>query len=264
MTAPDWVPLMRRSAAIVTDSGGMTCHAAIVSRELGIPCVVGAADATTKLRDGELVTVDATHGTVYEGEVAMVGEDDGSGRRPPAGRRGPVTATQLLVNLSEPSQIERAARLNVDGVGLLRAELMVIEALEGRHPRLLLEQGKGDEFVERMAERSDEVRRGLLAAADHLPDDRLPHQRVQRARGRRPLRARGGEPDDRLPGRAALHARARPLRAGAGGDPPGLGRGAHELPRDAPFVRTPRELDRLPGHDARGRPAGPARASSSG
>jgi pyruvate, water dikinase len=152
MTAPDWVPLMRRSAAIITDSGGMTCHASIVSRELGIPCVVGAADATTKLRDGELVTVDATHGTVYEGEVAMVGEDDGSEAAAPTVGSGaaPVTATQLLVNLSEPSQIGRAAKLNVDGVGLLRAELMVIEALEGRHPRLLLEQGKGDEFVERM------------------------------------------------------------------------------------------------------------------
>ena len=59
MTAPDWVPLMRRAAAIVTDSGGMTCHAAIVSRELGIPCVVGTGDATTRLRDGEDVTVDA-------------------------------------------------------------------------------------------------------------------------------------------------------------------------------------------------------------
>ena len=62
MTAPDWVPLMRRAAAIVTDSGGMTCHAAIVSRELGIPCVVGTAEATQVLRDGEVVTVDATPG----------------------------------------------------------------------------------------------------------------------------------------------------------------------------------------------------------
>ncbi len=150
MTAPDWVPLMRRSAAIITDSGGMTCHASIVSRELGIPCVVGAADATTKLRDGELVTVDATHGAVYEGEVALVGETDGSDGAALMGGGAPVTATQLLVNLSEPSQIERAAKLNVDGVGLLRAELMVIEALEGRHPRLLIEQGKGEEFVERM------------------------------------------------------------------------------------------------------------------
>ncbi|HSD25266.1 MAG TPA: phosphoenolpyruvate synthase [Solirubrobacterales bacterium] len=154
MTAPDWVPLMRRSAAIVTDSGGMTCHAAIVSRELGIPCVVGAADATSKLRDGELVTVDATHGTVYEGEVTVSadqenGSGDGSG---PVGGWAPVTATQLLVNLSEPSQIERAASLPVEGCGLLRAELMVIEALEGRHPRLLIEQGKGEEFVDRMGE----------------------------------------------------------------------------------------------------------------
>ncbi len=70
MTAPDWVPLMRRAAAIVTDSGGMTCHAAIVSRELGIPCVVGTADATRTLRDGELVTVDATRGVVLEGAPA--------------------------------------------------------------------------------------------------------------------------------------------------------------------------------------------------
>ena len=153
MTAPDWVPLMRRSAAIITDSGGMTCHAAIVSRELGIPCVVGAADATSKLRDGELVTVDATHGTVYEGEIAVSGQETGSGDGPaPVGGGAPVTATQLLVNLSEPSQIERAASLPVEGCGLLRAELMVIEALEGRHPRLLIEQGKSDEFVDRMGE----------------------------------------------------------------------------------------------------------------
>ena len=69
MTAPDWVPLMRRSAAIITDSGGMTCHAAIVSRELGIPCVVGTAEATTKLRDGELVTVEAGQGVVREGAI---------------------------------------------------------------------------------------------------------------------------------------------------------------------------------------------------
>jgi pyruvate,water dikinase len=151
MTAPDWVPLMRRSAAIITDSGGMTCHAAIVSRELGIPCVVGAADATSKLRDGELVTVDATHGTVYEGEIAVAEQETGSGDGPaPLGGGAPVTATQLLVNLSEPSQIERAASLPVEGCGLLRAELMVIEALEGRHPRLLIEQGKGDELVDRL------------------------------------------------------------------------------------------------------------------
>ena len=71
MTAPDWVPLMRRAAAIVTDSGGMTCHAAIVSRELGIPCLVGTGGATKILRDGELVTVDATRGAVLEGAAVQ-------------------------------------------------------------------------------------------------------------------------------------------------------------------------------------------------
>jgi pyruvate,water dikinase len=153
MTAPDWVPLMRRAAAIVTDSGGMTCHAAIVSRELGIPCVVGTQAATRTLEDGQLVTVDATRGLVLQGAAAAAAE--GAPPAPPterAGRGTGATGTSLLLNLSEPSQVERAARLDVDGVGLLRAELMVIEALDGAHPRLLLEEGRGDEFVERMAD----------------------------------------------------------------------------------------------------------------
>ncbi len=151
MTAPDWVPLMRKAAAIVTDSGGMTCHAAIVSRELGLPCIVGTGDATEKLRDGELVTVDATHGTVVSGApephaAAVLAAPSAA----PAAVASATTATKLLVNLSEPSQVERAAALDVDGVGLLRAELMVIEALEGTHPRLLIEQGRGEDFVSRM------------------------------------------------------------------------------------------------------------------
>jgi pyruvate,water dikinase len=154
MTAPDWVQLMRRAAAIVTDSGGMTCHAAIVSRELGIPCVVGTQQATEALRDGELVTVDATRGLVLEGSrpapppqpTQAVGATVGQ----PAASA--ATATSLLLNLSEPSQVPRTAALDVDGVGLLRAELMLIEALEGRHPQLLLEEGRGDELVERMAQ----------------------------------------------------------------------------------------------------------------
>ena len=151
MTAPDWVPLMRRSAAIVTDSGGMTCHAAIVSRELGIPCVVGTAEATTKLRDGELITVDATQGVVREGAVVVPREPAAAAARPAAAAAA-ATATKLLVNLSEPSQVERAAALDVEGVGLLRAELMVLEALEGKHPRLLMEEGRSGEVVERMSE----------------------------------------------------------------------------------------------------------------
>ena len=148
MTAPDWVPLMRKAAAIVTDSGGMTCHAAIVSRELGIPCVVGTGDATDKLRDGELVTVDATRGTVMEG--AALSQVAPAAAPAVAGAGHVVTGTRLLINLSEPSQVERAAALDADGVGLLRAELMLVEALDGTHPRQLLRESRGDEFVQRM------------------------------------------------------------------------------------------------------------------
>jgi pyruvate, water dikinase len=152
MTAPDWVPLMRRAAAIATDSGGMTCHAAIVSRELGIPCVVGTQQATKKLRDGEIVTVDASRGIVLEGARRIPASEAARTAVPATTAAPAATATNLLLNLSEPSQVAHAAALDVDGVGLLRAELMVIEALEGKHPRLLLEEGRGGEFVERMAE----------------------------------------------------------------------------------------------------------------
>ena len=149
MTAPDWVPLMRKAGAIVTDSGGMTCHAAIVSRELGIPCLVGTGEATSRLRDGEVVTVDATHNVVREGAAPAA---PAAAPAAAVAQAAPVTATKLLVNLSEPSQVERAAALDTEGVGLLRAELMVIEALGGAHPRLLIEQDRGHEFVDRMAE----------------------------------------------------------------------------------------------------------------
>ena len=162
MTSPDWLPLLRRAGAIVTDSGGMTCHAAIVSRELGIPCVVGTGEATSKLRDGEIVTVDATRGVVLEGAGLAAGGGEPapsvSGERSVSASAGAssatasVTATQILVNLSEPSQVARVKDLQVDGVGLLRAEMMVLEALAGDHPRTLLEEGRGEEFVARMAE----------------------------------------------------------------------------------------------------------------
>lgn len=150
MTAPDWVPLMRKAVAIVTDSGGMTCHAAIVSRELGIPCVVGTAEATKVLRDGEVVTVDAGEGVVTAGALTRKRQKPAAASAAPAA--APVTGTKVLVNLSEPSQLERAAALDVDGVGLLRAELMVLEALAGVHPRQLIVEGREQRFVDRMAE----------------------------------------------------------------------------------------------------------------
>ena len=116
MTSPDWLPLLRRAAGVVTDSGGMTCHAAIVSRELGIPCVVGTGEATSKLRDGEIVTVDATRGLVLEGACALEPHGCPPVASRPRGsawvhpRLAAVTATQILVNLSEPSQVQRVKR----------------------------------------------------------------------------------------------------------------------------------------------------------
>jgi len=152
-TAPDWVPIMRRAAAIITDAGGMTSHAAIVSRELGLPCIVGARDATRTLRDGMTVTVDAREGVVTAG-ARRAAERQTAAPAPavPAIATAPVTATRLEVNLGEPERAEEVARMPVDGVGLLRAEFMILSALENRHPRRLIEEGRGEEFVERMVD----------------------------------------------------------------------------------------------------------------
>jgi pyruvate,water dikinase len=130
----------------------MTCHAAIVARELGVPCVVGARTATTVLRDGEIVTVDGAAGTVVEGApstpdvVAAVGAP---GPLAPPAR--PAMATKIYVNLAFAEHADEVAALPVDGVGLLRAEFMVTDALGGVHPRLLLERGEEKTFVENMA-----------------------------------------------------------------------------------------------------------------
>ena len=156
MTAPDWVPIMRRAAAIVTDAGGMTSHAAIVSRELGIPCVVGTKSATTTLKDGMVITVDARDGTVLAGAVGQVSPAPAvafRGPQPAAAVAPPPTATRLYVNLGEPDLAETVAKQPVDGVGLLRAEFMLIGALENTHPRSLIENGRGDDFVSRMVDR---------------------------------------------------------------------------------------------------------------
>ncbi|MFC9919085.1 phosphoenolpyruvate synthase [Agromyces binzhouensis] len=172
MTNPDWVPTMRRAAAVVTDGGGMTCHAAIVARELGVPAVVGARTATTVLRDGELVTVDGAKGEVVEGADAStrpsaVSPATAAPVAAPGGSVAPVPlATKLYVNLAIAERAEEVAALDVDGVGLLRAEFMITDALGGLHPREMLARGERDEFVRRMTE-------SLLA--------------VTRAFGRRPV-----------------------------------------------------------------------------
>jgi pyruvate,water dikinase len=159
MTSPDWVPVMRRAAAVVTDSGGMTCHAAIVAREMGVPCVVGTRDATSTLSTGQLVTVDGTSGEIHAGALTAPAAQRVATAAPAptdalAAAATPVvepTATRLYVNLAVAERAEQVAALPVDGVGLLRAEFMMADALGGQHPRHLLATGGRAEFVERMS-----------------------------------------------------------------------------------------------------------------
>ncbi len=163
MTTPDMVPAMSRAAAIVTDEGGMTCHAAIVSRELGVPCVVGTREATTLITEGMEVTVDGKTGSVYKGIVrkgptaATAAEPSGAA---PAGgsfdhSHGhdgvPVTATKIYVNVGVPEKAEEYARLPVGGVGLLRIEFIFTAHIR-EHPLALLKKGKKDELVRRLAD----------------------------------------------------------------------------------------------------------------
>jgi len=139
MTTPDFVPAMKRAAAIVTDRGGRTAHAAIVSRELGIPCIVGTEKATTTLKDGQLITVDGGRGKVYEGKVEIV---DIAFVAEARARVKIKTKTKLLVNLAQPELADRVAARDVDGVGLLRAEFMVAQI--GEHPSYMISQNRGN------------------------------------------------------------------------------------------------------------------------
>lgn len=165
MTTPDWVPTMRRAAALVTDGGGLTCHAAIVSRELGVPCVVGTRSATKALRDGELVTVDGATGAVYEGDQ-VAGLAVPTVTVAEAGVPGTVSpealATRIYVNLAIADRAEEAAAMPVDGVGLLRAEFMITDALGGVHPRALLARGDRAEFLDRMSRSLLQITRAFM------------------------------------------------------------------------------------------------------
>lgn len=152
MTSPDYVPAMRKVKAIVTDSGGQTSHAAIVSRELGIPCVVGTKNATAFLQNGDIITVDGARGTVYKGafksvtsnEQKVMSQKDSS----LSTLHSPLalkTATKVYINLAEPEKAQEMAARNVDGVGLLRAEFMMAEI--GVHPKKIIHDKKQREFI---------------------------------------------------------------------------------------------------------------------
>jgi len=146
MTTPDYVPAMKRAAAIATDRGGRTCHAAIVSRELGVPCVVGIGDATKVLKEEQLITVDGSKGKVYEGKVVCEVKKE----TPAVPKKRIKTRTKLYVNLANPDLAEAIAARDVDGVGLLRAEFMIADI--GEHPRYMLSQNRGGEFMDQLAQ----------------------------------------------------------------------------------------------------------------
>lgn len=149
MSEPGWAPAIRRAAAVVTDRGGMTCHAAIVAREFGVPCVVGTGNATRVLADGMPVTVDGVAGEVRSWRPAGAGGESRS-KRPPV----PVfetVATRLYLNLPGPSAVRQAAVRPADGVAPLRGDAMVLRALGGRHPREVMVHGGQESFADELA-----------------------------------------------------------------------------------------------------------------
>jgi len=173
MTTPDMIPALRKAGAVVTDEGGRTCHAAILSRELGIPCIVGAGEATQILTEGQYVIVDATRGVVFQGEEhaaprfeptsASAAAGSSAKDVTPAGAPAKaataqsVTATKIFLNLEGPASVERCAHLPSDGVGLLRTEFIFTGDI-GIHPMHLVRTKQESIFVDKLAE-------GLAAVA---------------------------------------------------------------------------------------------------
>lgn len=155
MTNPDMVPAMKKARAVVTDEGGRTCHAAIVSRELQIPCIVGAKNATQVLKDGIEVTVDATRGIVYKGNVlneeVKVEEKSTEKTQTVTAYNPPITATKIYMNLGEPDLANKYKDLSFDGIGLMRTEFIFTNMI-GEHPMYLLKTGRGNLMIDKLSE----------------------------------------------------------------------------------------------------------------
>ena len=149
MTTPDMVPAMKRSSGIITDEGGVTCHAAIISRELGIPCVVGTRDATEDLVENTKVTLDGKKGLVFEG-VFTVKKDIEEVASETLSSTPIITVTDVKVNVSMPEAAEKAAATGADGVGLLRTEHMMLTS--GVHPKKFILDGREDELINILVE----------------------------------------------------------------------------------------------------------------
>jgi len=143
-TNPDYVPIMKKASAIITERGGRTSHAAIVSREFGIPAIVGAQNALSLLKDGMTVTVVGDTGCVYKGAISIK-----SDKKEDTSAALLKTKTKVYVNIAEPERAVEVAKMSVDGIGLLRAEFMVAQI--GIHPKKLIKEGKGKIFTDSLA-----------------------------------------------------------------------------------------------------------------
>ncbi|MEF8878802.1 MAG: phosphoenolpyruvate synthase [Candidatus Thermoplasmatota archaeon] len=160
MTDPDWEPIMKIAGAIVTNSGGRTCHAAIISRELGIPCVIGTENGTEKIKDGEEVTVDCSEGVgrIYEGGLNFRVDKTHL-------EEIPDTKTQILMNVGTPEKAFQQGQIPNDGVGLAREEF-IINSHIGIHPLALLQykelkkKAKNDEKIAEVIKKIDEKTKG--------------------------------------------------------------------------------------------------------
>ncbi|RNJ26966.1 phosphoenolpyruvate synthase [Halosegnis longus] len=150
MTTPDMVPAMKRASGIVTDEGGMTSHAAIVSRELGVPAVVGAGNATETLSDDQPVTMDGDKGTVTAGEAEPEEETEEHADVRPQNPVKPMTATEVKVNVSIPEAAHRAAQTGADGVGLLRMEHMILST--NKTPERYIDDHGEEAYIEEIVE----------------------------------------------------------------------------------------------------------------
>ncbi|WP_436926544.1 phosphoenolpyruvate synthase [Halosimplex amylolyticum] len=159
MTTPDMVPAMKRASGIITDEGGMTSHAAIVSRELGVPAIVGTEQASERLHDGQVVTIDGDKGTVEQGDSTGAEQREPVEEVRPQAPVKPMTATEVKVNVSIPDAAERAAATGADGVGLLRIEHMILST--NKTPERYIDDHGTDAYV-------DEIVDGVRGVAEEF------------------------------------------------------------------------------------------------
>ena len=155
MTSPDYVPGMKKAVAIVTDEGGLTSHASIVSRELGIPCIVGTEKATQILHENQLITVDGTNGKVYFGETKIEQQKEQTIQNE-ENTNELITGTKIYMNLGEPEKIDEYKKLPFDGIGLMRIEFIITDYVK-KHPMYMIQQGQQQEYINTLAEGIEKV-----------------------------------------------------------------------------------------------------------